>query len=494
MLLQELIHKLPIHLAAGPNDADITHISDDSRQITPNSLFIARPGPNTNGQNFINQAIHSGAIAILSTTPLYTPQNVSLLLSKNVTSLTGTLVERFLNYPARHLKIIGITGTNGKSTTAHIIRHILNNSNKRCGLIGTLEIDNGKTSIPSSITTPGAIQLSNTFSEMVKNNCQFCVMETSSHALHQHRTDHINFNIALFTNLTGDHLDYHHSIDDYTNAKARLFNSLNHHSFAIVNADDPASKHMLQNCDAKTITFSLNDRYANCYALIHNSSATNTNCSFNGPWGSFTTTIPLIGRHNVANMLGAIAATHALGISPQLLQHSIQTCPPVPGRLEPVTPKNINPNFTILVDYAHTDDALASALRTLRPLTKARLRVLFGCGGDRDITKRPRMAAIAHSLADDIVITSDNPRTEDPIAIIKQTLKGIPQQNRSEITAIPDRRDAIRKIITDAKPNDIVLLAGKGHENYQIIGHDKLPFDDRLHAAQILTQLFTNTK
>jgi len=290
----------------------------------------------------------------------------------------------------------------------------------------------------------------------------------------------------VFTNLTGDHLDYHRSMDAYAQAKARLFRSLSAEAWAVVNIDDPSASQMVRDCSARGLTTSLVDPGADCFAKCDNQTIEQVDASFRGPWGKFSVCLPLVGEHNVANALQAAAACWVMGLKRDALRTGLNSCSAPPGRLEPVTTPN--DDFTVFVDYAHTDDALDNVLQALRPLVPeaGRLRVVFGCGGDRDRTKRPRMAAVAARYADELIITSDNPRTEDPQTIIDEILVGVPQARRADTVTLVDRRAAIEHAIERWGPDDVVLIAGKGHEPYQIIGTQKHPFDDRRVAAEAI--------
>ena len=488
MNIAHLIAALPVTLHRGIPATVIEGITDDSRQVRPGWLFIARPGHDTDGRKFIDDAVARGAAAVLVSDPANDPGKGAVLVSGDIAATTLALLNRFHGRPGEALRLIGITGTNGKTTTSYLIRHLLNAADRRCGLIGTVEIDDGVTCRPSELTTPGIVQMFALLADMVRHGCDACVMEVSSHALDQGRARGLNFGAAVFTNLTGDHLDYHGTMEAYGDAKAKLFESLDDRAAAIVNTDDPAHERMLRACPARQITFSPSGGGADCRAEVVDASARYTDCRLIGPWGEIRSRLPLIGLHNVANVLGAVAAAHAIGVDVSGLTEALDQCPQTPGRLERVAVQPEQP-FDVLVDYAHTDDALANVLTALRPVTHGRLRVLFGCGGDRDKSKRPRMAAIACRLADDIVITSDNPRTEDPQAIIRDILTGVTDADQRRVQTEPDRAAAIGRIIADAQPGDVVLLAGKGHEDYQIIGTQKRPFDDREAAREAIESL-----
>jgi len=487
MTINELIKNLPVKLVRGEAKSAITELVEDSRLATPGCLFIARPGTKTDGRTFIADAVKAGAVAVLASDADSIPDGVIALTAEDVPLATALLAERFFGNPTSSLKLIGITGTNGKTTTAYLIHQLLNANNIRCGLIGTVQIDDGSSLTPANLTTPPAIELSRLMRTMVDHGCRACVMETSSHALHQKRTAGLEFHIGVFTNLTGDHLDYHQTMDAYRDAKRILFQSLKKDGVAVVNVDDAAGPAMLDGCEATTIACSQSDSAAECHAKIGRQTLSHIETTYSGPWGRFECDLPLIGRHNVFNAMQALAVCHAMGLDRESLRKGISTCQAPPGRLEPVT--TASHPFAVLVDYAHTDDALENVLRSLRPIVpngKGKLRVVFGCGGDRDRTKRPRMARVACKYADDVIITSDNPRTENPQTIVDEVRSGVPAEKLGSTVCIVDRAEAIRSAIDRTRPGDIVLIAGKGHEDYQIIGTVKRPFDDRLVAADAL--------
>lgn len=486
MTISKLIEGLPVRLARGGADPAITAVVEDSRGATPGCLFIARGGTKADGRRFIADAVRAGAAAVLTDDPASVPAGAVILQADDVALAAAFLAERFAGEPSSKLRLIGVTGTNGKTTTTYLIRHLLNRAGIRCGLIGTVQIDDGASVIPASLTTPPAVEISSLLARMVANGCDACVMETSSHALHQRRVGGLRFIGGVFTNLTGDHLDYHGTMEEYAAAKAMLFENLPRDGFAVVNIDDPTADRMIARCAVRVISCSVNERDASCVARIGRQTIRDVEVSFLGQWGGFEMRLPLVGRHNVMNALQAAAVGAAMDLDAATLAAGLSTCPAPPGRLEPVTKPD--DDLTVLVDYAHTDDALRNVLSALRPLvpTGASLRVVFGCGGDRDRTKRPRMAAVAASLADDIIITSDNPRTEDPQAIIEEILTGVPGNHAAHVCAVVDRTQAIAAAIERSRPGDVVLIAGKGHEDYQIIGTTRRPFDDRLVAKAAL--------
>jgi UDP-N-acetylmuramoyl-L-alanyl-D-glutamate--2,6-diaminopimelate ligase len=494
MKIQELIAGLPIELARGDCAQVVADVVEDSRLVTPGCLFIARAGAKADGRKFIADAIARGAVAILTDDKNLQIESTAMLLCSDINLATALAAERFHGSPSSKLKLIGVTGTNGKTTITYLIRQMLSAAGIKCGLIGTVEIDDGASATPANLTTPPAVELSRLMRRMVDNGCRACVMEASSHALHQKRTAGLSFHAGLFTNLTGDHLDYHQTMENYLDAKAILFEGLPASGFAILNADDECCNSLSKRTKAKVIHCSVTDPSADWLARIGRQTLNATEVMFltkgmEQKSRQFDCRVPLIGRHNVINALQAMAVCSAMGVSQRQLVEAIAKCKAPPGRLEPVT--GPDDPFAVLVDYAHTDDALENVLRALRPIVSSspnagQLRVVFGCGGDRDRTKRPRMARIACKYADDVIITSDNPRTEDPQAIINEIHTGVPSEKLEQATCIVDREQAIETAIDRTRDGDIVLIAGKGHEDYQIIGTTRRPFDDRKIAAAAL--------
>ncbi len=461
MRIEKLIEGLPVRVVAGRAEADVADITDDSRRVMPGWLFAARPGTADDGARYIDDAMSRGAAAAVAC---------------DATTL-ATLAERVHGEPSKRLTLIGVTGTNGKTTVAYMIRHLLNATGGKCGMMTTIEVDDGSAKPQAAaLTTPGSCEISRVLARMVTHGCETCVMECSSHALHQGRCDALDFDVAVFTNLSGDHLDYHGTMQAYAAAKARLFGLVGDHGRAVINRGDDYHRVMADACAGEVVTFHPGQ------INIIDRDTTGSTLEMPLADGAASLRFPLIGRHNVANLAAACGAVDATRGSIE----AIQTMPPAPGRLERVS--EADAPFTVLVDYAHTDDALRNVLEALRPLVQsgAALRVLFGCGGDRDRTKRPRMAAAACELADTVVVTSDNPRTERPQTIIDDILEGVPDAADDRVTTIVDRREAIDCIIRGAGEGDIVLIAGKGHEDYQIIGTTRQPFDDRVEARRVL--------
>ena len=483
MLLHGLIRQFNPKLnLSGIPDAEITGICEDSREVRPGNLFIARSGTKADGTQFLADAKARGAVAAvvqkrLASAPL--PQ----IVAADTNAAASALANLFHLLPAQKVRMLGVTGTNGKTTTTYLVRHILGKINTRCGLIGTVEIDDGRTRWEASMTTPAATEIAVLLASMRDKGCRACAMEASSHALDQGRVAGVAFAGAAFTNLTGDHLDYHKTMDNYAAAKAKLFASLSETAVAVVNADDKWSDRMIRDCHGRIIRFGFG-KTADYRARDVAITSSGSNFILHTPDGRAEVNMQLIGRHNIENALAASALVgEVFGLSVHQIASGLRDAQGAPGRLQAV---RLGQPFAVLVDYAHTDDALENVLSALRPLTRGKLRVLFGCGGDRDRTKRPRMARTAEKLADAVYVTSDNPRTEDPRSILEQIVAGFSPPGKEAAVVEMDRRAAIARILSDAEPGDVVLLAGKGHENYQIIGTEKRHFDDVEEAARVL--------
>jgi len=505
-----------------PSTIRICDLTDDSRTVLPGSLFIARVGTKVNGRDFIPDALAAGAVAIL-TDETGAPvdlrgHRVPVLYATSAAVASAFLAERFYAgadgaSPSASLDLIGVTGTNGKTTTAHLVHQLLNGSGVRCGLIGTVQIDDGREVAEATLTTPPAMELSRTLATMVEAGCRAAVMEASSHALEQGRVAALRYDIAIFTNLTGDHLDYHGTMEAYAAAKARLLAMLPPQGWAIVNEEDPWCGRMLRDCGARVIRCRVADEGSppppaelspmngaggEAAARVLGVSLSGTRVELAGPWGRAEVEIGLVGRHNVMNVLQAVCAAWCVGVAPRTLLDRVGECVAPAGRLEPVTRAGggASDPFAVLVDYAHTDDALEKVLMTLRGVVGGkkeggRILCVFGCGGDRDRTKRARMGEVASRLADLVFVTSDNPRTEQPSAIIDEILAGVPGARRDRVTVDADRRQAIARAVSAARAGDVVLIAGKGHETYQILPDGKggtitQHFDDREEAREAL--------
>lgn len=453
------------------------------------SCFIAVPGPKADGHQYIAQAARAGAAAILCENAAAVPQGVAFATLASTAQDVGPIAQAFFNWPSRQLKLIGVTGTKGKTTFTYLVRHILARGGIDAGLIGTIAYEYAGQRIAADNTTPGPVALAELMSQMVAAGLMYAVMEVSSHALHQHRTGGLSFAAAAFTNLTGDHLDYHGTMDAYLDAKALLFSGLAPSATAVINRDDPSWAKLAAATRGRIALYAVEPGRqidADIVARHVHVSARGTRfeLSLHGRTASVETN--LIGRHNVANCLAAAGACAAMGLELETIADALNLPVQVPGRCQRVCGGG---DFEVFVDYAHTDDSLDNTLSALRPLTAGKLIVLFGCGGDRDRTKRPRMARVAQRLADRIVLTQDNPRTENPQQILADILAGFDTAGQAKLAVRPDRREAIRLAISEARRGDVVVLAGKGHENYQIIGMQKHHFDDSEVAAECVAEL-----
>jgi len=464
----------------------VTGVYDDSRRVQPGGLFVAVPGAREDGRRFIADALARGAVAVVGTDLPETGSAVRVEVP-DVRAALAELAVRWHGLAGEGLRLVllGVTGTNGKSTTTFMTRAILEAAGVRCALLGTMHYDLCGRAVAASNTTPGALELAACLAEAQARGAQAAVMEVSSHALDQMRTDGLRFTAAAFTNLSGDHLDYHGTMERYCAAKARLFTRLSAEAVAVVNRDDPYHQEMLRDCPARVLTVAI-EHAADVRATIIGSSSAGTTYRLAGESREVTVESALVGRHNVYNALGAAGLARAAGASWDAVVAGLTALRAVPGRLQRVPcacPADV------FVDYAHSDDALRNVLGALRPLTRGRLRVVFGCGGDRDRTKRPRMARVAAELADELFVTSDNPRSEDPEAIIAEILTGLTAADRTRTRVDVDRARAIRAALADARRGDVVLIAGKGHETYQIIGSERIHFDDAEVAMAVVPAL-----
>jgi UDP-N-acetylmuramoyl-L-alanyl-D-glutamate--2,6-diaminopimelate ligase len=488
MGLRELFRDVAATAEEPLPDLAITGVTDDSRDVMPGYLFVARAGTKVSGRDFIPDAVRRGAAAVLSDGALHIP-DVVCIHAADLPNVAGQVVHRFHGDPSHTLRVMAVTGTNGKTTIGYLTRTLLTSLAVRCGLIGTVEIDDGRNKIPSPMTTPGAFELARLMAAMRDHGLSAVAMEASSHALDQGRLAGVQVRVAMFTNLTGDHLDYHGTMERYAAAKAKLFTALSPDARAVVNADDNYSPVMIRDCRAAIITYGLK-RKADLRAEIGrmDQSGMQLNVSLLGGPAQRVVS-PMVGLHNAQNILCALAGGIAAGFKLDQLAAAISTAPAAPGRLQRVEPPGMDGRkmpFAVFVDYAHTHDALENVLAALRPLTRGRLICVFGCGGDRDRTKRPRMGAVAERLSDHVVITNDNPRTEDPQRIIDEILQGLSPAGRDAVRIIPDRRAAIEAAVEMAEQDDTILIAGKGHENYQIVGHERRHFDDVQCAGDAL--------
>jgi UDP-N-acetylmuramoyl-L-alanyl-D-glutamate--2,6-diaminopimelate ligase len=485
MQLKILAEAIPVREVLGSLDREVDGIFYDSRRVQKNGLYVAVRGAHVDGHQFTEQAIERGASAIVVERPESHSHATSLVVPDSREALAD-LAFTFFKKPALRLKMAGVTGTNGKTTTTFLLKHICDAAGLRSGLIGTVRYEIGERVLPATRTTPESLDLQEILSQMVDAGCKAAVMEVSSHALAQERTRGLQWDVAIFTNLTQDHLDFHETMEDYFEAKARLFTGLKDQpnkksAAAVINLDDRYGEQLAGRIkDAvPVITYGMSAR-ADFRASNYRAEFGGTSFQLDACGKSYLVRVPLIGRFNVANALAALAAANSLGIGLREAILSLAKSPQVPGRLEAVPAKR---QFQIFVDYAHSDDALLNVLKTLRELNPNRLIVVFGAGGDRDKQKRPLMGRVADQNADYSIITSDNPRKEDPLAIVADVQKGFRSGN---FETVPDRAEAIARAIALAQPRDIVLIAGKGHENYQEFADHTIPFDDRQMALRAL--------
>lgn len=456
----------------------------DSRRVEKGDVFVAVKGASVDGHDYIPQALANGAaVIVVEKTASSIPRDVPIVKVRNSALVLGELAQAWAGETANSLTKLAVTGTNGKTTVAYLVRSILNQAGLPCGMIGTVEYDLGRGLIaPAGNTTPGAVELADILRQMGENDLKAVVMECSSHGLDQGRVAGIDFAAAAFTNLSGDHQDYHGSMQRYLEAKSRLFTGLREHAIAVINVDDPAGNELAALAKGRIWRYGF-DIGLDISAVIENMSI--KGCRFELTMFGEKTRIqtPLTGRHNVFNCLAAAGLAKAAGLRLTDIKRGLESFTGVPGRLERI---ETGRPFTVCVDYAHTDDALDHVLRSLHQLKENRLLVVFGCGGDRDQSKRPRMAAVAERWADRIVLTSDNPRTEDPVAILEHIRAGFSREGLKKVTERPDRRAAIAWALKHARTGDVVLIAGKGHEDYQVIGTQKKYFDDRSVVREIL--------
>ena len=469
----------------------ITDLTEDSRTIMPGSLFIARPGLTSDGRRYIHDAIRLGAAGILTDAEGAAATGsapIPVIVAERLPLAAARVAERFFGDPSSKLRMVGITGTNGKSTVAHLTHGILNAAGLRAGLIGTIEIDDGRERARSEMTTLPAVELSRTLATMLEHGCRAAVMEVSSHALDQDRVGAISFDVGVFTMLGSDHLDYHGTIESYAAAKARLFGMLPENGLAVVNADDRWHTRMLESCISRVTRCGAHGADAG-YRILE-SSVTGIELMLSGSFGEVEVSAPFVGEHNAMNVLQAVCAANEVGLDPDALQLGTRRLTPPPGRLERVS--DASSDIAVFVDYAHTADAIEHTLSALRRIIgDGSLCVVFGCGGDRDRSKRPEMGRVASGLADRVVLTSDNPRRERPDMIISMIMEGIPSSDRERTMVHADRARAIESAILDAAPGETVVIAGKGHEREQILpdgagGTVVRPFDDAAHARAAL--------
>jgi UDP-N-acetylmuramoyl-L-alanyl-D-glutamate--2,6-diaminopimelate ligase len=469
--------------AAITHEVHVNQLQYDSRKIQRGDCFVALRGTGTDGHRFLESAIASGASVVVLEQDAalsdyyFLHSGVVKVVVPDSRKALAVMSANYYNHPAQRLTMVGVTGTNGKTTTTHLIKAILEAAGQRVGLLGTIEYCVGDNVIPASHTTPESLELNELLAQMSTSGCQSVSMEVSSHALHQSRVYGLEFDVAVFTNLTQDHLDYHGSMEEYFKAKKLLFDNLHDEAVAVTNADDTWGMKIAASSPARTFSYGVGE-HADIRATDIRLSIEGTSCSLWFKNQQTTVTTPLVGRFNVYNVLAAYSTGLALGQTPDTLVSGIRSVKSVRGRFERIASPQ---GWTVIIDYAHTPDALEKCLRTIHDVLpregRGRIITVFGAGGDRDKTKRPLMGGVAGQWSDIIIVTSDNPRTENPQGIIDDIVSGIPRGAR--VTSEVDRRTAIQTALQQARSGDVVLVAGKGHEDYQVIGREKVHFSDR---------------
>lgn len=474
MKLSELLKNVRQTETAGFADKEIAGVSIDSRLVKPGHLFIAMKGTQVDGHKYIPKAIEKGATAILlEDMPDDKTDGVTCIKVASTEEESGKVATAFYGYPSEKLQLVGVTGTNGKTTIATLLYNMFRKMGHKCGLLSTVCNYIDGEAIPADHTTPDPVELNCLLSRMVEAGCEYAFMECSSHAIHQKRIGGLKFRGGIFTNLTRDHLDYHKTFENYRDAKKAFFDMLDKDAFAVTNADDKNGMFMVQNTKAKVLTYSTRSMADHKARILE--------CHFEGMYLEIDgkeVGVQFIGKFNVSNLLAVYSAAVQLGKSPDEVLVVLSTLKSVSGRLEPVRSSD---GKTAVVDYAHTPDAIVNVIQALREVMngKGQLITVCGCGGNRDKGKRPIMAREAVKASDKVILTSDNPRKEDPEAILDDMEEGLTSDQKKAVLRITDRRQAIRTAVAIAQPGDVILIAGKGHEDYQIIGDVKHHFDDK---------------
>ena len=489
----ELLKNVEYKLIQGNGEIFVSGITSNSNNIEEGNMFLAIPGDSTDGHKFINSAIQNGAKSVLV-------ENIPDILDEEITYLqvddsrvaSAYIASNYYGSPSKDLTLIGITGTNGKTTITYLLEAIWNEDKKPNGVIGTVENRYGSRKIESTLTTPDSIELNKLLWEMKSEGVKYVAMEVSSHALDKKRVESCHFDIAVFTNLSQDHLDYHKNMENYFESKKSLFTNIlslssKKSKTAIINIDDKYGKLILDELNGDVITYSLDSKNSDIFPENYSISSQGINANINTPLGNINITSKLLGKHNLLNIIAAIAISIHLGSNLINVENALKSIEKIPGRLETIeNSRKIN----VAVDYAHTPDALKSVLEAIKPIIKGNLILVFGCGGDRDRDKRPLMGEIGIKNADYLIVTSDNPRTESPELIIDDIVDGLRNSKYADkdYRVIVNREKAIEEAIEIATIDDFVLIAGKGHEDYQIIGDKKIHFDDRELAKNILNK------
>ena len=488
MKLSELIKAIPTIKIRGTLDIEINNLTQDSRQVEAGALFFCVKGMVTDGHRFLKQAVEKGAVAVIVQDWPAECHNLTIIQVPDVSKIIKEVAGVFYDYPDRKLQLIGVVGTNGKTTTTYLIKSILEAAGHKVGLIGTITNLIAAQALVAHNTTPGVLELQQIFAAMVKAGMEYVVMEVSSHSIAQGRVAGLTFRAGVFTNITQDHLDFHRTFEEYLRVKSRFFIDLPQTAWAIINNDDNHAEQIIDKTVARVITYGI--------AQLSEVQAEKIQMTINGSkfiavtsLGSISIDLKLTSECNVYNSLGALTVGLVMGVDPETIKRGLESVSGVPGRFQPVPEAK---DFDVFVDYAHTPDGLENVLKTGRKLAAKRLIVVFGCGGDRDRTKRPVMGAIAAKLADLTILTSDNPRSEDPARIIQEIELGFIHANPpAQYFVEADRTKAIKKVIELAEPGDQIWIVGKGHEDYQEIAGRKIHFDDREVIRAALEEKFS---
>ncbi|MEE9218101.1 MAG: UDP-N-acetylmuramoyl-L-alanyl-D-glutamate--2,6-diaminopimelate ligase [Acidobacteriota bacterium] len=496
--LSSLLEVVPETEVTGNGEVAVTAVECDSRRVRPGALFAALRGWREDGHRYLPQAIAAGATAVLSAEPRKDrAPEATWVRAGDERAALARIARRFHGDPDLRLALVGITGTKGKTTTAWLLESMVQAAGGRPGGVGTVRIRVGSQHTPAWLTTPDAPALCGLLARMVEEDCSHAIVEVSSQALDQRRVEGLQFQVAVFTNLTQDHLDYHGTMEAYLDAKARLFRALGKEAVAVLPADDPVGARLAELTRARVLTYALGQTEGRAQNACWTApeirvepteiSLAQTRAVLRTPRGSLRVRTPLTGRHNLRNLAAAAAAAWGLGLPAEAIASGCLAVEPIPGRMERV---DVGQPFLVVVDYAHTEDALRQTLASLRELTRGRLLCVFGCGGDRDRGKRAPMGAAAAAAADQLFLTSDNPRGEDPLAILREIERGVRRASPNRpYEVLPDRAEAIRAAICEARPGDAVLIAGKGHEREQILADRRIQFDDREQARRALRSL-----
>jgi UDP-N-acetylmuramoyl-L-alanyl-D-glutamate--2,6-diaminopimelate ligase len=482
--LTELVKGVPCAIE-GNSAVDVKGIAYNSTQVQPGYMFVAIEGFAADGRQYIDDAVNRGATIIATTDPARVRKNwVTLVQTRTPRRFLAQVANRYYDFPGRKLTMVGVTGTNGKTTTTYLLRQMARQAGTEPGFVGTIEYWDGAQKHKAGQTTPESLDLVRLLAKMVESKATMCIAEVSSHSLELDRVFDLDFKVAVFTNLTQDHLDFHRTMDNYRAAKMKLFTGLMPTAYAVSNLDDAMGRNIPHETKARVVTYGTRpdlEPVPDVHGQVLGVRPDGLECEVTADGTARPVRLRLIGRHNLANLLAAYGAGRALGWDHEAIVRGAEALEAVPGRLQPV--KNER-GFAVFVDYAHTPDALKRVLSTVREFTTGRVITVFGCGGDRDRAKRPLMGAAVAALTDLAVVTSDNPRSEAPNAIIEEIVKGMNGTGTRLVE--PDRREAIRKALVEAKPGDAVIIAGKGHEDYQIVGRQRLWFDDAVVAAELL--------